>query len=498
MAIARLSVKIGARGKAAGHAAYIAREAGFARRGDVEARCAGNMPSWAESRPSAFWEAADANERANGTAYREFEIALPRELSPEQRRELLTEFVRAELGETHPYQWAIHCPPAMDGGEQPHAHIMFSERRNDGHDRTPETYFRRFNRANPEKGGAQKGYGERAGEKLTRAERAAELGGLRTRWETACNSALERAGSAARIDMRSLAERGERRRAEPKQGPKRWHSRRGRELIAELRDAQRVAVQAREELRARMPSGPAVELARQGRGVYAQMPMEKLRAVVARRPATLADRVAADPGLRALVEQARSDRAALRDLERERGAAQQRQAAAAAIEAGYREKNRWRAGLHDRGVQSVRVLTESERTQREAAEQVAALDERIEGQRAAVQTAEAAALQARAALEKEHKAAARADLRKHEAATVALTQREALAELVEDVATAAREGRTPADARAAVLVEAMRNAQRMGSGAEAKERQAVAEALAGRPADVAGLRAAFEGGRERS
>ncbi|MGK3295970.1 hypothetical protein ACSLNR_29340, partial [Escherichia coli] len=42
----------------------------------------GNMPEWARDNPSHFWQAADQFERANGSTYRELEIALPRELTP--------------------------------------------------------------------------------------------------------------------------------------------------------------------------------------------------------------------------------------------------------------------------------------------------------------------------------------------------------------------------------------------------------------------------------
>ncbi|MGK3295924.1 MobA/MobL family protein, partial [Escherichia coli] len=42
-------------------------------------------PEWARDNPSHFWQAADQFERANGSTYRELEIALPRELTPEQR-----------------------------------------------------------------------------------------------------------------------------------------------------------------------------------------------------------------------------------------------------------------------------------------------------------------------------------------------------------------------------------------------------------------------------
>ena len=89
-----------------------------------------------------FWTAADRHERANGTTYREIEIALPRELNPAQRQELVLDFIQQEIGERHAHQWAIHNPgAALAGGEQPHAHLMYSERTIDGIERDPEQYF---------------------------------------------------------------------------------------------------------------------------------------------------------------------------------------------------------------------------------------------------------------------------------------------------------------------------------------------------------------------
>ncbi|MFD1690504.1 MobA/MobL family protein [Azotobacter chroococcum] len=116
-------MKVGKAGKAGPHAAYIAREGEYAKRLEkgerLEATEAGNMPLWAQANPLAFWRAADAFERANGTTYREMEIALPRELDAGQRIELVREFVRQEIGDRHAYQWATHNPQAADGGEQP-------------------------------------------------------------------------------------------------------------------------------------------------------------------------------------------------------------------------------------------------------------------------------------------------------------------------------------------------------------------------------------------
>ena len=197
--------------------------------------------------------AADVFERVNGTTYREMEIALPRELDPTQRAELVRAFVRQEIGEHHAYQWAIHTPNAADGGEQPHVHLMFSERQCDGIDRDPDQYFKRYNAKAPEKGGARKGYGPSAGKTLTAAERAAELKALRERWQVLCNEHLEMAGHGQRIDMRSYAERGIKLAPERKQLPSEWRGQ-GKAKVIELRAARRDAFKAHRELANVMPN----------------------------------------------------------------------------------------------------------------------------------------------------------------------------------------------------------------------------------------------------
>ena len=35
------------------------------------------MPSWAEAEPTAYWDAADLYERANGRLFKRVEVALP-------------------------------------------------------------------------------------------------------------------------------------------------------------------------------------------------------------------------------------------------------------------------------------------------------------------------------------------------------------------------------------------------------------------------------------
>lgn len=291
-------MKVGKKGKAAPHAAYIVREGQYAKRLErgekLEATEAGNMPAWAKAQPQQFWHAADVFERVNGTTYREMEIALPRELEPTQRAELVRAFVCQEIGEHHAYQWAIHTPNAADGGEQPHVHLMFSERQCDGIERDPDQYFKRYNAKAPEKGGARKGYGPSAGKTLTAAERAAELKALRERWEVLCNEHLKMAGHGQRIDMRSYAERGIKLAPERKQLPSEWRGQ-GKAKVVELRAARRDAFKAHRELANVVPNVKAeiisLEAERQKR---AQVAEQQAKTELAQKQAKRTQRIEAE------------------------------------------------------------------------------------------------------------------------------------------------------------------------------------------------------------
>ena len=244
MATYHCSVKVGGKGKASGHAAYIAREGSYAERSgyeDLEATGYGNLPSWAEGEPALFWTAADRHERANGATYREIEIALPRELNPVQRQELVLDFIQQEIGERHAHQWAIHNPgAALAGGEQPHAHLMYSERTLDGIERDPEQYFKRYNAKHPELGGCRK---DSAGTE----ERLLET---RQRWAEVQNAHLQQHGHAARVDHRSLAEQGIDRAPEQHLGGRRVRqlAPEQREALLERREAEDELLQSQREL----------------------------------------------------------------------------------------------------------------------------------------------------------------------------------------------------------------------------------------------------------
>ena len=77
----------------------------------------------------------------NGSTYREHIIGLPRELNQAQRMKLVKEWVVNEMGTNKPYSLAIHNTIASDGQEQPHLHLMFCERLQDGIERTPQQFL---------------------------------------------------------------------------------------------------------------------------------------------------------------------------------------------------------------------------------------------------------------------------------------------------------------------------------------------------------------------
>ena len=201
MAVFHLKASFGSRAggqSALAKSQYIEREGRYEKDGEeLEHKEHENMPEWARDAPEKYWEAADEHERANGRLYSEVQFALPKELGEADRRELAGEFTeRVCSGERLPYTLAIHRGGA--NGENPHAHLMFSERGNDGIERSGEQWFRRYNRQAPEKGGARKSRAAKAGDWLDKTRQA---------WEQTANRALERAGRGERIDHRSLAER---------------------------------------------------------------------------------------------------------------------------------------------------------------------------------------------------------------------------------------------------------------------------------------------------
>ena len=132
-----MRTNVGAKGKAQPHFNYIMALGRYAKKSDeIEYTENGNMPSWAKHNPAELWECADLFERKNGSTYREHVVGLPRELNKEQRLALVKEWITQEVG-NKPYSVALHNVIASDGEQQPHIHLMFCERLQDGIERTP-------------------------------------------------------------------------------------------------------------------------------------------------------------------------------------------------------------------------------------------------------------------------------------------------------------------------------------------------------------------------
>jgi hypothetical protein len=118
-----------------------------------------NMPKWAEKDPKKFWHSADKHEIERGRTSQVITTALPKELTNWQRQELVERFID-EFTDKHqfPFTCAVHVhKSAITGEDQPHLHLMYSERTiADGLERPPEQFFKQYRPKNPTKGGAQK------------------------------------------------------------------------------------------------------------------------------------------------------------------------------------------------------------------------------------------------------------------------------------------------------------------------------------------------------
>ncbi|TMS49624.1 MobA/MobL family protein [Acinetobacter lwoffii] len=139
--------------KAAYH--YITRTAYFSqgKEGEhVEFVQHGNMPTWA-TRPEEFWKAADLYERSKGRVASTLVIALPKELSPKERTALAKDLIVMLCDQyRYPFSAAVHVHKGLIGDvDQPHLHIMHSERALDGVERDPATFFKQ-----PQGGGCRK------------------------------------------------------------------------------------------------------------------------------------------------------------------------------------------------------------------------------------------------------------------------------------------------------------------------------------------------------
>ena len=180
----------------------------------VRHMASGNMPAWARRDPAAYWAAADIHERANGTLFREIEFALPLELDEPARASLAERFAAdltdltddaAETPDDARLPWSLAIHAGRDS-QNPHCHLLLSERRHDGHDRTAETWFRRA--AAPARRGRERPDPASGGAPKVSLRGCRWLLDTRERWARMANEALQAAGETARIDQRSYAEQG--------------------------------------------------------------------------------------------------------------------------------------------------------------------------------------------------------------------------------------------------------------------------------------------------
>jgi hypothetical protein len=125
--------------------------------------------------------------------------------------DLMHDLIDVIAGERLPCTYAFHDPPTLRGTrQQPHLHLLISARQRDAHMRTPGQHFMRYNRAHPERGGAQKdpAFWHKGAVKAWRVTISDVV-----------NMHLERAGSRERVHPDSLQRRGIDRQAEPKLVP---------------------------------------------------------------------------------------------------------------------------------------------------------------------------------------------------------------------------------------------------------------------------------------
>ena len=140
-------------------------------------------PEWAQDRNQLWNHVERGEKRKDAQLAREIEIALPHELTPQQREWLVKDFAReAFTRKGYAVDIAIHAPDKTSDDRNHHAHIMVTMRTLDGD-----------------------GFALRKDPSMNRRE---QLGEWREQWAHLANRHLERHGHEARIDHRSLKQQG--------------------------------------------------------------------------------------------------------------------------------------------------------------------------------------------------------------------------------------------------------------------------------------------------
>ena len=141
---------------------YLTRTAHFEKHKEfekIEYVKSGNLPDWAKNRPADFWGSADKFEIERGRTSTVLTIALPKELSVKERAELVENFIENFTSEhKFPFTAAVHNHEStLTGQDQPHLHLMYSERSlSDQIQRPADQFFKQYRPKNPIIGGAPK------------------------------------------------------------------------------------------------------------------------------------------------------------------------------------------------------------------------------------------------------------------------------------------------------------------------------------------------------
>jgi len=192
MAIYHMSLKASS-SNSASHFSYISASGKYESKSDLVRAESFNMPN---CEPSEFWSECEKSERSNANLYKEFELSLPREFDFDQCAQLIREF-RLAMVKDQPCTVAMH---SGRNGDNPHVHMMFSMRANDGVEREQlSQFFKRANAKHPERGGAPKLDEWRGKDFIVQARKT---------WETMVNKALDNAGINQQVDCRSLKDQG--------------------------------------------------------------------------------------------------------------------------------------------------------------------------------------------------------------------------------------------------------------------------------------------------
>lgn len=184
--------------------------------------------AWALDR-STLWNRAEAAEtRKNSTVAREYELALPSELSPADQEALARQFAQTVVDRFGVVaDVAIHKPGKDGDRRNCHTHILTTTR-----------------------AATETGLGAKTRMLDDRATGPGIVVELRETWASQVNAALERAQISARVDHRSHADRGIEAIPQRQNGPARTAI--ARRLAAKLRIARHAASQALIQGRARL------------------------------------------------------------------------------------------------------------------------------------------------------------------------------------------------------------------------------------------------------